>query len=80
MTPADEQLLAEIKAFIAEAGMAPTTFGKLFGDPSLISDIENGRSPSSRFAEKVRAKIKEQREKIKRESDRAKPKRRKSAA
>lgn len=81
MTPADAQLLAEIKAFLAETGMAPTSFGKqFFGDPSLVADLEGGRSPSGRFAEKVRTKIKEQREKIVRDAAKAQRKRKASAA
>lgn len=80
MTPADALLLSEIKEFISEVGMAPTTFGKkFFGDPSLVSDLEGGRSPSGKFALKVRERIKDERDKIIRDATKQQRKRKANA-
>jgi len=47
---------AEIEAFIKKHGIAATRFGKeAVGDPEFVFDIREGRSPSWRTAERVKA-------------------------
>ncbi|PWC81278.1 hypothetical protein [Azospirillum sp. TSH64] len=48
-------LLAEIRSFLTETGLAPSRFGRLAAnDPHLVSDLESGRSPTFRKAEAIR--------------------------
>lgn len=47
---------AEIEAFIKKHRIAATRFGKeAVGDPKFVFDIREGRSPSWRTAERVKA-------------------------
>ncbi len=66
MPSSSDQLLAEMKAFVAETKTAPTTLGmKAIGDPNLMSDMENNkRSPSLRVADKVRDYMERERTRI----------------
>lgn len=51
-----EAFKAEIEAFIAKNGIAPTRFGKdAVGDPKFVFDLRRGREPSWRTAERVKA-------------------------
>jgi sulfate adenylyltransferase subunit 2 len=50
-----QSFLKEIEAFIASSGIDATTIGKqALGDPSFVSDLRKGRSPSTRTLEKVK--------------------------
>ncbi len=56
------KLLAEIRAFLGEAGMADTTFGaRAVSNSKLVARLENGGSVSLETAAKVRAFIAEHR-------------------
>jgi hypothetical protein len=49
-----DQLRADVEAYLAETGMKPTTFGRLaLGDPNFVFDLRKNRSPSLKLAEKV---------------------------
>ena len=50
-----EQLFAErVIAFLRRTGMSPTRFGRrVVGDPNLIRQIERGRSPTLRTADRI---------------------------
>ena len=53
-----EQFLAEIEAFLSGTRMKPTDFGReSVGDPSFVTRLRQGRSPSLATADKVRAFI-----------------------
>lgn len=55
-----EQFLEEIENYLTESGMDPTTFGKsAMNDPRFVFDIRNGRSPSGRTVDKVRAWVRD---------------------
>lgn len=50
----DEIILAQIDAFLATSGMAPTRLGiETLGDGGLVKNLREGRSLSIRNAEKV---------------------------
>jgi len=52
--PTDDQLIANIKAFLSRHDMAPTRFGReATGEPQLISSIESGRSPSLNTLQRI---------------------------
>ena len=54
MITTDETLLAQIDAFLARTGMAPTRLGlDALGDGGLVRGLRAGRSPSLRNAEKL---------------------------
>ena len=58
MATLEEQFHTRVNAFLDGTGMSPTTLGrKALGDPSLIRQIERGRSPSLRTADRVLAFI-----------------------
>lgn len=47
-------LLAEIQAFCARKGIAKSDFGgRALGDPSFVTDLENGREPRRRTVNRV---------------------------
>jgi hypothetical protein len=49
-------LIAQIEAFIAERGIAPTTFGRLaVNDGKFVARIKAGGDLTSRTADRVRA-------------------------
>jgi 2,4-dienoyl-CoA reductase-like NADH-dependent reductase (Old Yellow Enzyme family) len=51
-----EQFLAEIEAFLTASRMRATDFGReAVGDPSFVTRLRQGRSPSLATADKVRA-------------------------
>jgi 2,4-dienoyl-CoA reductase-like NADH-dependent reductase (Old Yellow Enzyme family) len=51
-----EQFLAEVEAFLAASRMKATDFGReAVGDPSFVTRLRQGRSPSLATADKVRA-------------------------
>lgn len=70
MPDADAVLLSEIKAFLKETGIAPSTFGqRALGDPNFVTDMEDRespRSPSGRTATRIRKFIETQRRKLNR--------------
>ena len=48
--------LTEIEGFLIKSSLDPSSLGKqALGDPSFVSDLRKGRSPSTRTIEKVRA-------------------------
>lgn len=48
--------LGEVEAFLAASKIDPTAFGKMaMKDPSFVFDLRNGRSPSGKTMDKVRA-------------------------
>ncbi len=58
MATLEEQFNTRISGFLEDTGMAPTTLGMLAaGDPSLLRQIERGRSPTLRTADRVVAFI-----------------------
>ncbi len=57
MTLRDE-FLAELEAYLAGAGIRPTTFGRqVMGDPSFVAALKKGRCPTVRTIEFVRNHI-----------------------
>ena len=53
--------LTEIEGFLTKSALDPSSLGKqALGDPSFVSDLRKGRSPSTRTIEKVRAWIRTQ--------------------
>lgn len=54
-----EQLFhSRVSAFLRRTGMRPTTFGlRALGDPNLMRQIDDGRSPSLRTADRLLAFI-----------------------
>ena len=58
MMTLEEQFRSRVGAFLERTGLGPTTFGlKAVGDRNLIGQIEGGRSPSLRTADRVLAFI-----------------------
>ena len=56
MQTLEEQFNTRVNAFLGSTGMSPTTLGMLaVGDPSLLREIERGRSPSLRTADRILA-------------------------
>lgn len=52
------ELLAEIEAFVASAGMTEITFGrKAMSDPHFVRDVRNGRRLWPETEAKVRDKL-----------------------
>lgn len=50
----NEQFMAEVEGFLSRSGMAPTRFGQdAVGDPNLIRNLREGRSPSLKTVERV---------------------------
>jgi hypothetical protein len=48
--------LSEIEAFLARAGVAPSTFGRAaVGDPNFVRELREGRAPSLRLVDRARA-------------------------
>jgi sulfate adenylyltransferase subunit 2 len=53
--------LTEIEGFLTKSALDPSSLGKqALGDPSFVSDLRKGRSPSTRTIEKIRAWIRTQ--------------------
>lgn len=53
-----DDLLLSIERYLATAGISPTAFGrKIAGDPNLVFDLRNGRSPQLRLVQKILAEI-----------------------
>lgn len=53
-----EQFVERVEAFLARSGMRPTDFGReALGDPSFITHLRRGRSPSLDTADRVTAFI-----------------------
>lgn len=53
-----EQFVERVEAFLARSGMRPTDFGReSLGDPSFITHLRRGRSPSLDTADRVNAFI-----------------------
>jgi sulfate adenylyltransferase subunit 2 len=53
--------LTEIEGFLTKTNLDPSNLGKqALGDPSFVSDLRKGRSPSTRTIEKVRAWLRTQ--------------------
>ena len=58
MQTLEEQFNTRISAFLVRTGLRPTTLGmRAVGDPSLLRQIERGRSPSLRTADRILAFI-----------------------
>jgi len=58
MFPTPDPLLAEIEAFLADARMTPTAFGRLaLGDPGFVFGLRAGRDCRRSTAERARAQI-----------------------
>ena len=56
MQTLEEQFNARLNAFLGRTGLSPTTLGMMaVGDPSLLRQIERGRSPSLRTADRILA-------------------------
>ncbi len=56
MQTLEEQFNTRLNAFLGSTGLRPTTLGmQAVGDPSLLRQIERGRSPSLRTADRVLA-------------------------
>ena len=56
MATLKEQFHTRLNGFLDDTGMAPTTLGMLaVGDPNLLRQIERGRSPTLRTADRVEA-------------------------
>ena len=56
MMTLEEQFRSQVGAFLERTGLGPTTFGlKAVGDRNLIGQMEGGRSPSLRSADRVLA-------------------------
>ena len=56
MQTLEEQFNTRLNAFLGSTGLRPTTLGmKALGDPSLLRQIERGRSPSLRTADRILA-------------------------
>ena len=56
MQTLEEQFNTRLNAFLGSTGLSPTTLGmQAVGDPSLLRQIERGRSPSLRTADRVLA-------------------------
>ena len=58
METLEEQFNTRVSAFLGRTGLRPTTLGlKAVGDPNLMRQIERGRSPSLRTADRILAFI-----------------------
>jgi hypothetical protein len=56
MESAAAAFLSEIEAFLAHGAVAPSTFGRAaLGDPNFVRDLRQGRAPSLRLVDRVRA-------------------------
>ena len=56
METLEQQFTSRVSAFLRRTGLRPTTFGmKAVGDPNLMRQIDQGRSPSLRTADRVLA-------------------------
>ena len=54
MDTLERYFASRVNAFMRSTGMSPTTLGlKAVGDPNLVRQIERGRSPSLRTADRV---------------------------
>ena len=63
MSAATEALLAEIEAFLARSGLTPTKFGiAAVNDGHLVANLRRGHSITLKTADKVRAYMREQRD------------------
>ena len=58
MATLEEQFNTRVDAFLGRTGLSPTTLGmQALGDPNLLRQIERGRSPSLRTADRILAFI-----------------------
>jgi len=58
MVTLEKQFNTQVSAFLRDTGLSPSTLGmKAVGDPNLMRQIERGRSPSLRTADRVLAFI-----------------------
>ena len=58
MVTLEEQFNTRVSAFLGDTGLSPAALGmKALGDPNLMRQIERGRSPSLRTADRVLAFI-----------------------
>ncbi len=58
MATLEEQFNSRVNVFLESTGLRPTTLGmQALGDPGLLRQIERGRSPSLRTADRVLAFI-----------------------
>ena len=60
MRTLEDQFGSRVSAFLGRSGLSPTTFGKkAAGDPNLMRQIDLGRSPTLRTADRILAFISE---------------------
>lgn len=53
-----DALLREVDAFLNEAGMSPTAFGRdALGDPAFVFELRNGRDCRGSTFSRIRAQI-----------------------
>ena len=58
MPTLEQHFNSRVSSFLSRTGMGPTTLGmKAVGDPNLLREIAEGRSPSLRIADRVLAYI-----------------------
>ena len=58
METLEQQFDSRVRVFLGRTGVSPTTFGmKALGDPNLTRQIDGGRSPSLRTADRILAFI-----------------------
>ena len=58
MDTLEQQFKSRVSAFLGRTGLRPTTFGlKALGDAHLMRQLDGGRSPSLRTADRVLAFI-----------------------
>ena len=58
MATLEQQFKSRVSAFLRRTGLRPTTFGlKALGDAHLMRELDGGRSPSLRTADRILAFI-----------------------
>lgn len=69
---AGSPFLQRIEAFLVEANITPTAFGKrALGDPTFVFELRAGRQPRLDTAERVDGFMIQERRKLKRRTKRA---------
>lgn len=58
-----DPILSEVEAFLSETEMTPTAFGRVFSDPSLVSDLREGRECRRAMRARIREFIEQERKK-----------------
>ena len=56
MEPLEQQFNSRVRVFLGRTGLSSTTFGmKALGDAHLVRQLDGGRSPSLRTADRILA-------------------------